>query len=823
MPAGNLTITAIERSAASTGNDEIEAVRQAVQSGGTTSGNRADRQAALNRWWRMMKNLGYNMNSATDAMYNVVRFTSNDAYVDQAYAALESIMSSGAMVPEVTGAAAASPTETDWPHFHSTDGSGDGYSPDTGPSEGVLAWRFGKGHTGEAVPVISGRRVYVSGNGIDVVAQCVDEITGQVVWTGRKYDTSIYFDPGSRWTPAVTANRVLIHTAFDYPNGYLADRFSFDKTTGASLALPGNSGEVWTYVVDKTAVRLVDAASGNTISTYNAPGGAYIAGHARTATWVYVTTENGTIAALNHAGAQQWAKTPGGSLRGAAAEGVGRVYVGNSARQLRALNASTGNTLWTFTSPHVENKAYQYFSSAVEHDGRVYVGAASGYLYCLDATTGSLLWEQELSDWVRARPLVVGGEVYVGCLDGSLHRVHDAGAAASMVWTRQVSDFGFMVDLVGNANGILATGKDQVVYSVSPETGYVQWRLSMFSAAWDVDGQRCIGDLIAGEHQSVPTVVDGVVYISGSDGFVNALDADTGEELWKFELTGKMSGSLTVAEGKVFVGQWGGKGDPYYALDQDTGEVVWTKNYGAVWMGASYAGGNLYISTWQGTLRGVNPDNGNILWTASPGGNLYSHIPADDTKIYVGYYGGGYKAYDFNGNVQWTQAFSGNPDSGAPIVYGSKLICPSPPTVIQGRERSNGNVSWTWNAPADGATWLQNGTTAAAANRVFGSAFSAYLTLQCQAALVALDAGSGSGLWRYTTYGGGGGYTAPVVCDGKVIFGGRASAFVTCLDPATQNVLFRCKINAGTDESVPALYGNKVFLLARNGYLHAVH
>jgi outer membrane protein assembly factor BamB len=238
-------------------------------------------------------------------------------------------------------------------------------------------------------------------------------------------------------------------------------------------------------------------------------------------------------------------------------------------------------------------------------------------------------------------------------------------------------------------------------------------------------------------------------------------------------------------------------------------------------MGASYAGGNIYVSTWQGTLRAVDPDNGNILWTQTPGGNLYSHIPTDDTRIFVGYYGGGYKAFDFNGNLQWTKTVSGNPDSGAPIVYQDRLITPSPANQIQARNKTNGNVAWTWFRP-NGVGWLQNGTPAAANGRVFGSAFTDYLTLQHQGFIVALDHNNGAELWRYSTYGGGGGYTAPVVTGDKVMFGGAASAFVTAVSPTNGSVIWRVNINSGMDESVPALYGNQLFVFARNGYLHAI-
>ena len=88
--------------------------------------------------------------------------------------------------------------------------------------------------------------------------------------------------------------------------------------------------------------------------------------------------------------------------------------------------------------------------------------------------------------------------------------------------------------------------------------------------------------------------------------------------------------------------------------------------------------------------------------------------------------------------------------------------------------------------------------------------------------MVALNKDDGSKYWGYNAYGGGGGYTAPVVTDGKVSFGGTCSIFVTCLDPSNASVKFRVNAFGGMEESVPAIYGNRMFVLNRTGYLYSI-
>lgn len=89
------------------------------------------------------------------------------------------------------------------------------------------------------------------------------------------------------------------------------------------------------------------------------------------------------------------------------------------------------------------------------------------------------------------------------------------------------------------------------------------------------------GDITHGR-QETPLVIDGVVYSTASYNRVFALDAKTGQELWRYEtkldpiakkvLFGPYSRGVTVGRGKVFVSTLDGRG---IALDQKTGKEVW--------------------------------------------------------------------------------------------------------------------------------------------------------------------------------------------------------------------------------------------------------
>ena len=93
--------------------------------------------------------------------------------------------------------------------------------------------------------------------------------------------------------------------------------------------------------------------------------------------------------------------------------------------------------------------------------------------------------------------------------------------------------------------------------------------------------------------ETAPIVVDGVMYITGWDGWVWALDARTGQELWRREVVtsydvaprlGTVNRGVAVAQGQVFVAT---PNAHVSALDAETGKVVWDQRYGDARAGES--------------------------------------------------------------------------------------------------------------------------------------------------------------------------------------------------------------------------------------------
>lgn len=101
--------------------------------------------------------------------------------------------------------------------------------------------------------------------------------------------------------------------------------------------------------------------------------------------------------------------------------------------------------------------------------------------------------------------------------------------------------------------------------------------------------------------EAAPIVVDGVMYVSGWDGYVWCLDAATGQLLWQYQhqipidtplCCGNVNRGVAVANGRVYVATQNGY---LVALDATNGKPVWQTAYADVRAGESATAAPLVV------------------------------------------------------------------------------------------------------------------------------------------------------------------------------------------------------------------------------------
>lgn len=146
-----------------------------------------------------------------------------------------------------------------------------------------------------------------------------------------------------------------------------------------------------------------------------------------------------------------------------------------------------------------------------------------------------------------------------------------------------------------------------------------------------------------------PVVAEGRVFTMDSEARVTALDARTGERLWRVNLTprteesGAIGGGLAWHAGKLIVST--AYGD-VLAMQPDTGLVYWNTELKLPIRGAPTAeGGRIFVITYDNQTHALNLDTGAVLWThtgvVEPAGFLGAANAAAEGNIVIAPYSSG--------------------------------------------------------------------------------------------------------------------------------------------------------------------------------------
>lgn len=224
----------------------------------------------------------------------------------------------------------------------------------------------------------------------------------------------------------------------------------------------------------------------------------------------------------------------------------GVVLFGADDKRLYAVDAQSGELLWRIP---------------LEHDGIFLAGsgelvyaAAGSSLYAVDPLNGEIRWSHEAFGLGRSYPAVVDGVVYVGGWDGRMHALdaetgetvwaYDAGAevrtgfrSSPAVWEGSV--------YISTTSGIL--------YSFDVATGEVLWQSRV--------GKR-------GNYKS-PAAGGGLVFLP-DESHLYAFDASGGALLWKIEIRLAEDSRMTVSGGVLYFIR-----GAVVALDAATGDELW--------------------------------------------------------------------------------------------------------------------------------------------------------------------------------------------------------------------------------------------------------
>ncbi len=255
--------------------------------------------------------------------------------------------------------------------------------------------------------------------------------------------------------------------------------------------------------------------------------------------------------------------------------------------------------------PRDETFNHRTAAPVIDADGILYVGSTDRGLYAIRAATGEIVWRHDAGAPIYAPVTLSGDDLIVAGFDGSVVRLDRRRREETM----RVKLGGPIVSAPVVAGGRIVVGcRDYLLYGLDVAKGAVEWRDSYWFS-WV---------------ESAPRLVDGVLYIGGSDyRRVSALDPATGRPRWATDVRGLTWGSPVVTATSVYAGTAGQNLagtvikhlGGIVALDRRTGAVKW--RYDApVPANATFTGcaGSLVLAA--GHVIGAGVDGGLIAFPA---------------------------------------------------------------------------------------------------------------------------------------------------------------------------------------------------------------
>ena len=255
------------------------------------------------------------------------------------------------------------------------------------------------------------------------------------------------------------------------------------------------------------------------------------------------TTRGNVIALALSDGSEKWRTYLGSEVGSTPVAAQGRVFAQTIDGELVALDAETGEQLWSYSS-QVPLLTLRGTSTPVTARDVVYTGFASGKVVALRASNGEPIWEQRVmlpegrSELERivdvdSAPLVVGNAIYGQAYQGRMMRI--VARDGRPRWEAAVSSFQNLAEGYGQ---IYAVEEKDTVTAVDQDRGDVVWQ----------------HELLARRSLTAPLAYSNYLVVGDAEGYLHVMAQRDGRMMGRAKVGGKgLRTPFTLADGTFYV------------------------------------------------------------------------------------------------------------------------------------------------------------------------------------------------------------------------------------------------------------------------------
>ncbi|NTU94541.1 MAG: PQQ-binding-like beta-propeller repeat protein [Bacteroidales bacterium] len=310
----------------------------------------------------------------------------------------------------------------------------------------------------------------------------------------------------------------------------------------------------------------------------------------------------------------------------------GRIYLANTKGVVKAFSAkskqSVTNPIWQFAT------SGKIFSTPAISGGSLVVGSSDAYIYCINAKTGNLIWKVKAGKSVLASPTIFKGRVYIGASDGTFRAIDLK--SGNLIWEyKNIKGFVEAKAYVDD-KGVYIGSWGSTLYALNPDNGSLLW-------SWTNNKGRGLSPAAVW-----PVKANGKIFIVTPERVTHALDATTGNELWRAK-GGRESVGLSPDASVVYVKTMqdtvfayntitftDGRPDRLWASHTGFGYEIApspiTSAYGFVFVPTDK--GNIFVlNEKDGSVYGIIPFSGALINYVQPAGNRRILVSSMDGKV----------------------------------------------------------------------------------------------------------------------------------------------------------------------------------------------
>ena len=259
-------------------------------------------------------------------------------------------------------------------------------------------------------------------------------------------------------------------------------------------------------------------------------------------------------------GKKLWSFQSGKRIVGTPAVSEGIVVFGSANCKIYGLDAQNGNLLWTVEA------AEPVLGAVTIENGIAYIGASDHTFRAVNIRTGEVKWAfAGVRGYIETKPLVTDNKVIFGAWDNTLYALNKADGKELWKWTGGLTRMHFSPAAVWPvaADGkVFITDPQRAMTAIDIETGNTVWRTFQSMVRETIglseDKERIYSKTmndsivcystkgnqphklwasnVGFDYEHAPSMQvekNGVVFGSTKEGLIFALEAATGEVLWK--------------------------------------------------------------------------------------------------------------------------------------------------------------------------------------------------------------------------------------------------------------------------------------------------